>query len=55
MMNGMDEEESGYYRVLTMVYNSQRYWAFGLCPKAQYLWKKVVVACVKVLPHYLPG
>jgi hypothetical protein len=23
---------SRYYRVLTMVYNTQRYWAFGLCP-----------------------
>jgi hypothetical protein len=21
-----------YYRVLTMVYNTQRYWVFGLCP-----------------------
>jgi hypothetical protein len=23
-----------YYRVLTMVYNTQRYWVFGLCPSS---------------------
>jgi hypothetical protein len=22
------------YRVLTMVYNTQRYWVFGLCPSS---------------------
>jgi hypothetical protein len=25
---------SRYYRVLTMVYNTQRYWVFGLCPSS---------------------
>jgi hypothetical protein len=25
-----------YYRVLTMVYNTQRYWVFGLCPSSGY-------------------
>jgi hypothetical protein len=24
----------GYYRVLTVVYNAQRYWVFGLCPSS---------------------
>jgi hypothetical protein len=23
-----------YYRVLTMVYKTQRYWVFGLCPSS---------------------
>jgi hypothetical protein len=27
---------SRYYRVLTMVYNTQRYWVFGLCPSSGY-------------------
>jgi hypothetical protein len=26
-----------YYRVLTMVYNTQRYWVFGLCPSSVFL------------------
>jgi hypothetical protein len=25
-----------YYRVLTLVYNTQRYWVFGLCPSSGY-------------------
>jgi hypothetical protein len=25
---------SRYYKVLTMVYNTQRYWIFGLCPSS---------------------
>jgi hypothetical protein len=27
---------SRYYRVLIMVYNTQRYWVFGLCPSSGY-------------------
>jgi hypothetical protein len=26
---------SRYYRVLTMVYNTQRYWVFGVCPSSR--------------------
>jgi hypothetical protein len=27
-------EKDRYYRVLTMVYSTQRYWVFGLCPSS---------------------
>jgi hypothetical protein len=27
----------GYYRILTMVYNTQRYWVFGLYPSSWFL------------------
>jgi hypothetical protein len=26
--------KDGFYRVLTMVYNTQNYWVFGLCPSS---------------------
>jgi hypothetical protein len=29
-------ELSRYYRVLTMVYNTQRYWVFGFCPSSRF-------------------
>jgi hypothetical protein len=29
-----------YYRVLTMVYNTQRYWVFGLCPSSGFFLNK---------------
>jgi hypothetical protein len=31
---------STYYRVLTMVYNTQRYWVFGLCPSSGFFLNK---------------
>jgi hypothetical protein len=33
-LNILNYNFSGYYRVLTMVYNTQRYWVFGLCPSS---------------------
>jgi hypothetical protein len=29
-----DEKVTLFYRVLTMVYNTQNYWVFGLCPSS---------------------
>jgi hypothetical protein len=30
------EQGSSYYRILTMVYNFQKYWVFGLYPSSWY-------------------
>jgi hypothetical protein len=35
-VDGCGLYSSGYYRVLTMVYNTQRYWVFGLCPSSRF-------------------
>jgi hypothetical protein len=42
-----------YYRVLTMVYNTQRYWGFGLCPSSGEMAEKIRRNLEKqVVPFY---